>query len=147
MFFDTIITSKTFGYWIWDNNLSDLVPFFSREYFGANFPAIINAFDKAGTFQSYIVVIRSALGSGTVVTFESPDPSHLIITVGAATAVNTWGALHDNEIVPCIPDQVNYPSSEFAFEVSQQQLTINETIKLIELLNVNGVFIETNFTT
>ena len=67
--FDEITTSKTFGYYIWDNNLSDLAPFFSRDYFADNFNAIMAALQVAGTFEAYLTIIRSALGASTVVTF------------------------------------------------------------------------------
>lgn len=146
-FFDEIITSKTMGYFIWDNNLSDLVPFFGREYFANNFTSIIAALGVAGTFEAYIAIITSAIGSGTEVTFESPKPSHLIITINADTTKSTAGAYHEDALQTLIPDQNQYPDTEMIFSVTQSQLTINETEKLIELLNVNGVVVEINFTT
>ncbi len=142
---DEILTSKTMGYFIWDNVLSDLVPFFSREYFAENWEAIINAFARAGTFESYILVIQSALGAGTAITFVSPEPSHLQINIAAPTGIAQWVAYTNNENQNVIPDQLQYPDSTLVFEQGEADLTISETIKLIELLNVNGVLVETFF--
>lgn len=144
-FNDEIETSKTFGYFIWDNNLSDLVPFFSRDYFGSNFTAILNAFKKAGTFESYISVIQSALGASTIIDFDVPSESHLIININNPTGLFTWGGYTDNELHTLVPDQAQYPATEFGFQQSTSQLTVNETKKLIELLTVNGIFVEVNF--
>ena len=146
-FNDEIETSVTFGEFIWDNNLSDLVPFFSREYFASNFTAIIDAFKIAGTFESFIVVIKSAIGDDAVINFDVPSESHLIINIQNPTGIFTWGAYTNNETVDVIPDQVQYPDGLFTFQTSIAALTVNETAKLIELLSVNGVFVEVNFVT
>ena len=176
-YFDEITTSKTFGYFIWDSGLSDLAPFFSREYFSTNWPAIFDALKIAGTFEAYLLIIKSALGGDTAVTFENPDPSHLIINIDQPTGNFAWVAYdgEDHQVIPfqglpadsIIGAQVGgllenlgaqnlgllddlTPSagdggSYFIFQESISELTINETVKLIELLNVNGVFVEVNF--
>lgn len=144
-FSDEITTSKMYGEFIWDNDLSDIAPFFSREYFANNFPAIIAAFEVAGTFESYLTIIRSALGDSTAVTFSSPNPSHLIIGIAQPTGIETMGSYTQNALLDTIPDQVQYGESVLAFARNVTGLTINETVKLIELLNVNGVFVEVNF--
>ena len=144
-FSDEIETSVTFGYFIWDNNLSDLVPFFSREYFANNFNAIIDAFKIAGTFEAYITVIKSAIGDDATINFDVPSESHLIININNPTGTYIWGAYTDNETSDVIPEQINNPDNVFVFQDSISQLTVNETKKLIELLTVNGVFVEVNF--
>lgn len=144
-FNDEIETSVTMGYFIYDNNLSDLVPFFSRDYFAQNFTAIIDAFKIAGTFESYLIIIRSALGADTEINFEVPTPSHLIINIENPTGLFTWGAYTNNETVDVIPDQTQYPDGLLTFQTSVAALTVSETTKLIELLTVNGIFVETNF--
>ena len=144
-FNDEIATSKMFGYFLWDNNLSDLVPFFSREYFGENWSAIIAAFEVAGTFEAYLIVIRSAIGNDTVVTFSVPSESHLIIGIEQPTGNFVWGSEKAGELLDTIPDQIQYPETTLIFKRSISNLTINEMLKLIELLNVNGVFVEVNF--
>ena len=143
---DQIVASKYYGYYIWDNDLFDLARFFTRDYFAENFNAIIGAMQIAGTFESYLIVIRSALGAGVSVTFDSPAPSHLIINITSPTGAVDWSAYHGNEFTDMIPDQVQYPDSNFIFSVGVSDLTINETLKLIELLNVNGLFVEVSIT-
>lgn len=143
-FNDNIASSKTFGEFIYDNNLSDLVPFFSREYFSNNWTAIISAFEVAGTFECYLIVIRSAIGEGTIVNFEVPSESHLIINITNPTGLNQWSAYSSQELKDVIPDQIQYPDSTLVFQQSISNLTINEMLKLIELLNVNGVYVEVN---
>ena len=145
-FFDTVAESQTYGYFIWDNNLSDLTPFFTRDYFAENWTAILSAFEIAGTFEAYILVIKSALGEDTSVTFASPEPSHLIISISEPTGAFGWGAWTQEQLLRVHPDQTQYPDDSFVFQKSLSGLTVNETVKLIELLNVNGIFIETEFT-
>jgi hypothetical protein len=144
LFIDTFQTSQYFGEFLYDNQLSDLAEFFTREYWIRNFPAIISALSKAGTFEAYIEIITSALGE-TNVTFENPNPSHLIIRLDQPTAIYGFGAWHNLALAQLIPDQVQYPNSELAVGTSTAPLTVNETLKMIELLNVNGVFVEVIF--
>ena len=144
--FDQFIASKTMGYFIWDNNLSDLAQYFTRDYFAENWPSIIAALEVAGTFEAYLLIIRSALGSGTEVEFQSPNPSHLIINIVNPTGAVNFAGYTNNALADIIPDQILYPDSQLILQKSLAPLTINETVKMIELLNVNGVFVEVNFT-
>lgn len=144
-FNDQFATSKEFGYFIWDNNISDLVPFFTRDYFAENWNAIVSTLKVAGTFNSYITIIKSALGDDTVITFASPEPSHLQITISEPTGVFRFGAQTGGELLPVIPDQTQYPDSVLVFSKSLGGLTITQTLAMIDLLNVSGVFIEVFF--
>ena len=145
-FADQFTTSKYFGYFIWDNNISDLAPFFTRDYFAENWSAIIGALKIAGTFESYIAIIKSALGDDTVITFESPAPSHLKITISEPRGIFRFGAQTGGELLPVIPSETQYPDSVLVFSKSLGGLTIPQTLSLIDLLNVSGVFIEVFFT-
>lgn len=143
---DQFPTSKYFGYFLWDNNLSDLTPYFTRDYFAENWTAIYEALEIAGTFESYLKIIKSALGNDTVITFESPDPSHLKITISEPTGSATWGAYTGGELLPVVPDQTQYPDHILVFSKSLPELTVSQTLSLINLLNVTGVFVEVFFT-
>lgn len=139
---DDFAASTFFGQFLWDNNLFDLARFFSRDYWSRNYRAILEAMRVAGTYESFLIVLRSALGEAVVVTFENPNPSHLVIRANPAEYLQRWEALlpdgtreyvdgmHDGAIVPL----------EFADPSAGLQL--NETLKLIEHLNINGLFIE-----
>ena len=144
LFNDAFIYSKAFGEFVYDNKLFDLSEFFSREYFSNNFPAIISAISRAGTFEAYIEIITSALGESNV-TFEVPSASHLIIRMDIPTSIYNFGAWHNYEKVDIIPSQTQYPNGLLSFRHSTAPLTVNETLKLIEMLNVNGIFVEVIF--
>lgn len=144
--FDQFQFSVGFGYFIYDNNLSDLTPYFSRDYFANNWTSILAAFEIAGTFEAYLLIIRSALGAETQVSFENPEPSHLIINIINPTGAVQFAAYHNHETVDIIPNQTALPNSTLNFLQGVAPLTVNETIKLIDLLNVSGVWVEVNFT-
>ena len=144
LFKDEFTYSKAFGEFVYDNELFDLAEFFSRDYFSVNFPAIISAIGRAGTFEAYIEIITSALGESNV-TFEVPSASHLIIRMDIPTSIYNFGAWHNYEKVDIIPNQTQHPNSVLSFRHSTAPLTVNETLKLIEMLNVNGVFVEVIF--
>jgi hypothetical protein len=147
-YLDTISTSLYMGYWIYDNDLFDIAKYFSRDFFATNFNAIVNAFKVAGTYQSYIAIIQSAVGGDTEINFSSPAPSHLVINVSNPTGARTWGAITpagNPELTEVMPDQINYPDSVFGFQSSIAALTVPETVALLEMLNVNGVFVEIFF--
>lgn len=138
---DTFATSYDFGAFLWDNQLMDLARFFSRAYWAANFPAIIKAMEIAGTYEAILIVVESAMGTG-LVTFDSPNPSHLIVNILVGTSQQPWFARNGNSTA----DQViaNEPDGpdDIYFLDSTSALTFEETAKLIELLNVTGVFLE-----
>lgn len=143
--FDQLPTSKTFGEFIWDNNLSDLAEFFTRDFFADNWTAIVGALQIAGTYEAYLTIIRSALGEGTVISFDAPSPSHLIINIVNPTGEVTRQAYTENVFVDRIPDQTQYPDTVRQAQTSIAPLTIKQTEKLIQLLNVNGVYVVVNF--
>lgn len=170
------IYSKSFATLIYNNNLFSLSQFFNLDYFVNNFSTLISSLEKAGTFESYIHIIKSALGVIDII-FKIPDPSHLIITIDEKVAFKFFGAKKNaaiNKILAnettttqknivfkvqqaenyiasamqnlikktLIPSQTQYPNSQFVFKRSILQITVDQTVKLIELINVNGVFVE-----
>ncbi|HDM8140669.1 TPA: immunoglobulin domain-containing protein [Vibrio harveyi] len=142
---DQFGTSAMFGEFIWDNDLTEIAKFFSREYFAANFPAIAKAFANAGTYESYLTVIRSAMGEATVIELETPHPAHLLINILNPTG-QSYLQVNDSGVRKNLhPDQSNYPNTTFIAQRSTGDITSNETMKLIELLNVNGINIDVSF--
>ncbi|MCH7370035.1 hypothetical protein [Aeromonas sp. MR16] len=139
---DTFSTSQHFGRFLWDNQLFDLARFFSRVYWSKNYEAIIAAMKIAGTYEAYIIVVNSALGDG-LITFDNPSPGHLIITVKAGDVFRPWSvALADGTMTSLHTGGSNYDGKLLTLVDSAAQLTFQETIKLIELLNVSGMFVE-----
>lgn len=143
LFKDSFANSKMFGEFIWDNDLSDLAPFFTRDYWSNNYEAIINALEDAGTYQAFTTIIESALGSGSVI-FEVSSTSHLRITIYPETVSRSWGFVNkDGNTGTLGPAGPHYaPQDVLVFADSIAQLKIQETVKLVELLSVNGIFVE-----
>lgn len=140
---DTFETSKDFGEFLWDNKLFDLAEFFSRRYWSDNYEAIIHAMEIAGTYEAIITVVESAMGSG-IVTFQNPEPSHLIVNIAPDTVNQPWFGVNTDQ---SREQMIGYDESEasnfdYYFADNRSPLSFQETVKLIELLNVNGVFLE-----
>ena len=140
---DDYASSKSMGYFIWDNNLCDIAEYFSREYFSDNFESIIQAFERAGTHEAYILIIRSALGPTTSVRFDHVNPAHLRILIGNPSASGNLGfyKASTGETSAWIDDKAR----NLTAESSTTNLTLNETVNLIKLLTVNGMFVEVEF--
>lgn len=139
---DSFSTSKHFGRFLWDNQLFDLSRFFSRRYWSKNYEAIIAAMKIAGTYEAYIIVVNSALGAGQI-TFENPNPGHLIIRVSAGDVIRPWSVvMRDGAVSTLQAAGSTYDGTNMALVDSGAQLTFQETVKLIELLNVSGIFVE-----
>lgn len=137
---DTFNRSQNFGGFLWDNQLMDLARFFTRRYWVDNFPAIIRAMEIAGTYEAILIVVESAMGTGRI-TFENPAPSHLIVNIAVGTESQPWVARTGEgreQIIANEPDGAD----DIYFVDSTTALTFEETAKLIELLNVTGVFLE-----
>lgn len=142
---DEFAESVFFGEFLWDNNLFDLARYFSREYWSKNFRAILAAIRVAGTFESYLVVLYSAIGSDAVITFEFPGPAHLRINVNPGSGLVPWEALtFDGELV-VIEAMHNGTLEPLELAPSISPLTVSETIKLIDHLTPNGIYVEVHF--
>lgn len=139
---DEFATSEFFGGFIWDNKLFDLARFFSRKYWADNYEAIIHAMTIAGTYESIIIVVESAMGEGRV-TFEWPAPSHVRILIAAGDVIKPAEArLADESLVPITVEGPTYPGAALEFIHSSSNLTFAETAKLVEMLIPNGVYAE-----
>lgn len=142
---DEFAESVFFGEFLWDENLFDLARYFSREYWSANYRAILGAIRVAGTFESYLTVLYSAIGYDAVITFEVPDYSHLIINVNPGSGLALWESLLvDGELVE-MEAMHQGALSPLEFAHSTSPLVIGETVKLIEHLTPNGIFVEVFF--
>lgn len=142
---DEFAESVFFGEFLWDNRLFDLARYFSREYWSRNYRAILAAIRVAGTYESYLVVLYSAIGHDAVITFEVPDHSHLVINVNPGSNLYPWEALtFDGELV-ALDAMHNGALAPLEFAHSTSALAESETIKLIQHLTPNGIFVEVHF--
>lgn len=138
---DTFKTSRHFGEFLWDNKLFDLAAFFSRRYWSENYEAIIKAMSIAGTYEAFIIVAESAMGPGSI-SFENPSPSHLIVKLTPLTYNHAWMAVNADQSQEQMVAVDGDGTNDFYFADSLTPMSFQETAALIELLNVNGVFIE-----
>jgi hypothetical protein len=142
---DEFAQSVFFGEFLWDNNLFDLARYFSREYWAANYRAILSAIRVAGTFESYLTVLYSAVGYDAEITFEVPDASHLRINVNPGSGLSPWEGLMTDGQLMGIEAMHSGALEPLEFAHSTSPLVVSETIKLIEHLTPNGVFVEVHF--
>lgn len=142
---DEFSESVFFGEFLWDNRLFDLARYFSREYWSANYRAILAAIRVAGTFEAYLTVLYSAIGHDAVILFEVPGASHLRINVNPGSGLYPWEALSTEGTLIGIEAMHNGVLVPLELAHSTSKLVISETIKLIEHLTPNGIYVEVNF--
>lgn len=139
---ETAYSSKILGEVIYDSNATDFSLRFDREFFSSNMNNIIDAHENLGMFNTYEYLIKGALGPNTNVTFEVPKGGHLIINIaevgdkaqsltqsGESLLVKNSAGLKENLL----------------FKATTSEFTLNQVIKMIESINVAGVFIEIKF--
>ncbi len=84
--YENIIGSEGLGEAIYDSDTSYADFGIERQFFVKNYAAIFEAVSIAGTFESYIILIKSALGADTSVTFESKAAGTLNIKIKQQSA-------------------------------------------------------------
>lgn len=73
--------SKMFGYALYDSGAFPQLSNLSRDFFAANYAAILSAMTSAGVFDSYILLVRQILGESTLIFHEIPNPGHLSLKI------------------------------------------------------------------
>ncbi|HHE0472654.1 Ig-like domain-containing protein [Vibrio parahaemolyticus] len=135
-----MVSSKPFGYLLYDNNTFPVLTGLNRDFFAENYMAILQAMQTAGTYDSYTLVIEQVVGNGVGIQYSSPRPRHLVINIynvesyqsRLITPSNLWLVTPSNFglLVP-------QPVSEFKLA----QLT-----KILEVLaNPSGTYLEITF--
>jgi hypothetical protein len=136
-----IIGSRALGYAIYDAGAVQIGVDINRDYFANNYVNIFNAMQKAGTFESYITLIRSILGVDTGVNFYVPKKGHLIIEIAVPTGLFTFSGVKGGEYTDISAGE-NYGDAVLAFSNAITGLTFDETIRVIKSLNVAGIYLE-----
>jgi len=134
--------SAYFGAFIYDNQGVDISKYFSLDYFTNSFKGFIQALTVTGTYESYISIIKNSINISHI-TFENPDPSHLIIRLTPTITNAYFNAFYKSNLEKLHPDSVQYVDSDLIFKSTS--IHTRETVKMIELLNVNGVFVQIVF--
>lgn len=138
---DTVVYSNYFAGYVWDFELMDLARFFTRDYWVENFTSIIFAVNSACSYESFLSLIGSALGAGTIVSFQTPKAGHLIIYIQSGTDQDAFGAFNgvSTDLV------VTEGGDQIVFSNAKSPLTVAETEALVRLLVPSGVFVEIVF--
>ena len=132
------VGSKALGEILYDAGLVKLGYGLKRDYFVENYKRIFSAMEAAGTFESYLTLIYSVLGSDTEVSFDVVDPAHLKITITPPEGVFDAYAAEDGKPLFSIDDG----GDTLAFVSEMTGLTFNETIEIIRSMNNGGIYLE-----
>ena len=139
--FDDLLVSKQFAEHVYINSLSDLAAFFSKEFFINNFGSVLYCLQSAGTYESYILLIKSALGEDSKIEFESNKSGSLTIKIKMPTELKKIGAFNSGKMKALeIADNALFCASHI-----RSLLTIPETEALIKLLTPVGIYVNVDY--
>ena len=139
--FDDLLISKQFSMHVYDKNLSDLAAFFTKSFFTNNFGSVLYCLEHAGTFESYIILIKSALGEDSKIEFESTKKGSLTIKIKMPTELKKIGAFNAGKMKALeIADNALFCASHIS-----SLLTISETEALIKLLTPIGISVNVDY--
>lgn len=139
---DEMYSSKILGDMLYGANATDFSLRFDKEFFSDNFNNIIDAHESLGMFNTYDYLIKGALGQKTEVTFEVPKPGHLIINV-AEIGGKTKTITHGGDDL--LAKSQSGTKEDLLLKFTTSEYALNQVIKMIESINVAGVFIEIKF--
>lgn len=134
--------SKVLGYTLADTSATDFQLRFDREFFAENYDQIINSHETLATYETLIFLIKAALGAETVVTFESPNPAHLIVNIQEPSnlaRMKTIGG--DTVMAKDGAGALNY----LMLKATTSQYTLNQVEMMLKSIEAAGVFVEYNF--
>jgi hypothetical protein len=130
-FYQDVYGSVPMGELLYDNDLVPLTNAIRREVFISAFKQIFDAWQFAGTFESYITVFQKIFGEDVVVDFTVPAAGKLEIDI-TATGIQELGfqakVIEDNEfvyydMVDDVGDFIMF-SSVLGFETQQELETM-----------------------
>lgn len=139
---DKCYGSEVLGYALADAGATDFEIRFDRDFFAKNYNQIIDSHETLGTYDTIEFLVRAALGSGTVVTFDSPAPAHLIINIQEPSSLaNALTIAGDKIMAKDGAGGLNY----LMFKATTSEYTLNQVKTMLKSIEASGVFIEYNF--
>ncbi|EOV3438316.1 Ig-like domain-containing protein [Vibrio parahaemolyticus] len=132
--------SKVFGYALYDSGAFPQLSNLSRDFFAANYTAILSAMTSAGVFDSYILLVRQIMGDSTLIYHEIKNPGHLIIKIaGVESSLSKLATSDEMQIATSelAGILVSVPISDFAI------VQLKKTIEA--LCQPGGVYVELMF--
>jgi hypothetical protein len=135
-----VIGSKILGDTLESTDLVQLGFTLQPDFFSRHYQDIFAALKSAGTFESYVTLIRALLGEKTEVTFEIPKAGHLKINVieevelrGLMTKQNDGGGMIDD----------TQPRGVL-IATATSHWAIQQILLALQNLQPNGIFVEYN---
>lgn len=164
-----IIGSKALGAVIFDEGLIDFGFEIDRQFFIDHYLSIFEAMTKPITLETHRILIRSILGDLVDITFEIPNPGHLIVnieektiqaglitpngyglTMGHTTKIGSgWAVRPDKGLETRANKGFAFRSRvDFGINLTTvlSRYTIEQARNLLENIVTEGVFTEFNFT-
>lgn len=134
--------SKALGYALYDSEATDFYLRFDRDFFSENYNGIIDAHEYLGTFETYLYLIRAALGQQTVVSFDTPSAGHLIINISEFSILKNAVTISGDQIIAI---NETGGEDELQFDATTSIYTISQVKTMLESIEAGGVFVEYNF--
>lgn len=143
--FDGIYESVPMGQFIYDNKLVPLTNAIKRDVFASAFSEIFDAWQTAGTFESYLLVFRKIFGENVDVEFTVPDPGKLQIEIdisSSGTELSPWVAreIVDNSYV--FHNVVDDVGDQIVFQTQLGVQSQSELEKILFTMVPNGIWTE-----
>ncbi len=139
---ENIIGSYALGKAILDSGIVDFGFKVDEEYFVQNYVAILEAMQKAGILDTYVILIKRLLGAGVDVQFTMPNPGHLQLNVQEVESRARALVNRDKKYI------MAKTSSGLKAIVVKQRITeysLSQAIKVIQNITPAGIFIEVGF--
>lgn len=140
--FDGAYASSGLGEVLYDNNLVPLARAVTRDIFIKNYGAILEKWEYAGTFESYLYVFMQIFGPQTTIVFDRLAPGALEINITTSqTQLYRWLAT---------VDQSDYVADHNGNRINLRQVkgigNFYEVQSVLDSLSPAGIFLRVNFT-
>lgn len=139
VFLQNAYQGEGLGCVLYDAEMAPLVNVLPRDTFAGTMNALLENFQQAGTFESYISVFKTIFGADTGVVFEVLGKAQLRINITAKRAgTRLWGTL-DKKLVKDKAGKV------FAFQRTVKSGNYYEARQVLTILTPGGIYLEVTF--
>ena len=139
-----IIGSRALGQALYDSGALNFSFEVDREYFLENYVAILSAMQNAGTFETYITLIKNLIGQNSTITFETPEKGHLKIKVLEGDFIERRLITHTGAWLSANTLDQDDPVGIIA-TTKLSEYTLNQATNVIKNLTPAGIFVEVSF--
>ncbi|EPW7384774.1 TPA: hypothetical protein ACMDRQ_003432 [Vibrio cholerae] len=138
---DSIIGSEILGYALYDEAVFPVMKNIDRDFFAQNYLVILESMTMAGTYDSYILLVRQVIGVKSRINFEVVAPAHLKINIWSIESDRIGLVTRDKEGI-LIRD-----GSLLCARMSTSKFKIRQLEKVMYMLaTAAGIYLEIEFT-